>query len=239
MNRTWLPWQNHQTHRRKPLQSDGAQPVNNFYGQWILTSCASSIDPATGMSPVNWTPHGLQSNGMSWSNDRLRELARSRRKKTSPLAYLQCRVPHLFHHSFSSPHWCVRQLQQPWRGYLYEWPCWRAPWVVVRRRMKKPGSHTQHHRATAEHQGHPPSTGGSPSPPAEVQRGTQDHHAGGSGHPVRNHGDGSCSNDSHRSCGRNHGRSRETRRGSRELHTSTLSAVTSFNGEQWASSEEP
>ena len=31
---------------------------------------------------------------------------------------------------------------------------------VVRRRMKKPGSHCQHHRTAAEHRGHPPSTVG-------------------------------------------------------------------------------
>ena len=84
MPRTRLPsWQNHQTHRRKILQGGGAQPVNTSYWRRILTSSALSTDPATEMSSVNWTPHGLQSNGMSWSNDRLRELARSRRERTS------------------------------------------------------------------------------------------------------------------------------------------------------------
>ena len=121
------PWQNHQTHRRKILRSGGAQHGNTSYGQRILTRSTLSTDPATETSPVNWTPHGFQSNGMSWSNERLRELARSRRERTSPPAHLQCQVPHLFHHSSrnsqTSPHWCVRQLQRPWRGYLNGWPC--------------------------------------------------------------------------------------------------------------------
>ena len=66
---------------------------------------------------------------------------------------------------------------------------------------------------------------GSPPPPVEVQRGTREHRAGSSGHPVRSRGDRSRSRDSHHSLGRSRGRSRggsrETHQGSKERHTST------------------
>ena len=88
----------------------------------------------------------------AWSSEQWDELEQRQaeiahkiqERKDKPPAHLQCRVPHLLYHSSSrnsqtSPRWCVRQLQRPWRGYLNGWPCWRVPWVVVRRRMKKPG----------------------------------------------------------------------------------------------------